>query len=112
MTSCACPTSRLTSVQFTHGVVMQRCQAHELATWTVDGRRADARTVRGRLKDVFVESRGQRRTAAPARTPRVAQPAVPAHPAGAVAAMAQAPDDDLLTALLNARGLTGSWATA
>lgn len=108
MTSCACPASSLTAVQFAHGVVMQRCRSHELATWTVNGRRADTRTVRGLLKDLFVESRGQRRDSAPAHASRVVRRDVPVP----VDALAGLQDDDLLTALLNARGLQGSWVTA
>ena len=108
MTSCACPASSLTAVQFAHGVVMQRCRSHELATWTVDGRRADTRTVRGLLKDLFVETRCQRRTP----SPRALPVAVPAQATAAVDVLDGLAADDLLTALLNARGVQGRWATA
>ena len=103
MTRCACPASTLTSVAFASGVAMQRCPSHELQSWTVDGRPTDARTARRLLQALFVESRGQRRSGAPAsrRTIPPAQPAAPARHS-----------DEDLTALLNARGLPGTWSVA
>ena len=112
MNSCACPASSLTSVEFAHGVVMQRCRSHELQTWTVDGRRTDARTVRRLLKEVFVETRGRTRSTSPSRAPRVAHLDVPTYgdPSSEVALGAGA--DERLTALLRSRGLQGSWSVA
>ena len=106
MSTCACPASSLTSVSFAHGVVMQRCGSHELQTWTVNGRRTDGRAVRGLLKDLFVETRGQRRPAAELPTHQVARSGARTHVAP------DATTDERLTALLNARGVQGSWAIA
>jgi hypothetical protein len=114
MDTCSCAPASLTCVTFARGIVMRRCPAHEVQSWTVDGSRTDAATARGLLKDVFVELRGQRvRSSSPAPTPRVLHLDVPSYdddPSTEVALPAGA--DERLTALLNARGLQGSWATA
>jgi len=117
MNSCACPASRLTSVAFAHGVVMQRCRSHELQTWTVNGRRTDAGAVRSLLKDLFVETRGQRRSTSPIPAQQVIT--LPAAPSSAGLTSEFSSDvaldagaDERLTALLRSRGLQGSWAVA
>ena len=117
MNRCACPASSLTSLEFAHGVVMQRCMSHEQQSWTVDGRLADARTVRSLLKDLFVEARGQRRSTVGARPRRVGHLNAPARDRTTSGAPAAGVDvdagaDEQLTALLRARGLQGSWAVA
>ena len=110
MNSCACPASRLTSVAFAHGVVMQRCRAHETQTWTVNGRPADGRTVRSLLKDLFVETRGLTRTSRPAPAQKVVAPSAQRN---AEREEEVTPGlDEQLTALLRARGLQGSWAVS
>ena len=116
MNSCACPASSVTSVAFAHGVVMQRCRAHELQTWTVEGRRTDASTVRTLLKDLFVETRGQRRSTSPIPAQQVitlpdpSSASLTSEFSSDVALDAGA--DERLTALLRSRGLQGSWAVA
>ena len=114
MDTCSCAPATLTCVTFARGVVMRRCRRHELQTWTVDGRRTDAETARGLLRDLFVEMRGERaRSTSPAPTPRVLHLEVPSYdddPSAEVALPAGA--DERLTALLNSRGLQGSWAVA
>ena len=113
MNSCACPASSLTSVAFAHGVVMQRCRSHELQTWTVDGRKTDARTVRTLLKDLFIETRGQRRSTSPAASPQsVVHLDVPSQASTSSDVALGAGADERLTALLRSRGLQGSWAVA
>ena len=106
MNSCACPASRLTSVAFAHGVVMQRCRSHETQAWTVNGRPAAAPAVRSLLKDLFIETRGRTRTSRPAPVQPVAAPRAER------AADPTAGLDEQLTALLRARGMQGSWAVA
>ena len=111
MSTCVCAPAHLTSVAFAHGIVMRRCQRHELQTWTQDGRPTDARTVQRLLKDLFVEQRGTRSTS-PARRPAPVALTLPAasHPSSDVALGAGA--DEALTKLLRSRGLQGSWAVA
>ena len=113
MDNCSCAPASLTCVTFARGVVMRRCPVHEIQTWTVDGSRTDAGTARSLLKDLFVDLRGQRgRSTSPARGRRVLHLDVPsvADPSSEVALPAGA--DEHLTALLNSRGLQGSWAVA
>ena len=111
MSTCVCAPAHLTSVAFAHDIVMQRCQRHELLTWTKDGRPTDTRTVRTLLKDLFVETRGARSTSPVARpaTPALTVPAQ-SHPSSDVALGAGA--DEALTSLLRSRGLQGSWSVA
>jgi hypothetical protein len=112
MNSCACPASSLTSVAFAHGVVMQRCRSHELQSWTVNGRRTDAGTVRGLLKDLFIETRGQRRSTSPIQAQKVVHLDVPSYESTSSDVALDAGADERLTALLRSRGLQGSWAVA
>lgn len=100
MTSCACPPSTLTSLTFAEGIVLVRCRAHDQQAWVVEGRVMETAAALPALKDVFIEQRGKGgrpstvRRKPPVRVRREA-------PVGAV--------EDRLTALLNARGLPGSW---
>lgn len=113
MSTCACAPSHRTTVAFSHGIVLQRCRLHDLQTWTLDGRATDAPTVRGLLKDLFVEARGARtRSTSPLRR-RASAPlraAVPTEVPRDVALGAGA--DEALTALLRSRGVQGSWSVA
>lgn len=108
MTTCACPATSLASLRFADGLVMLRCASHELQTWYVDGRPAERHEVLPALKDLFVDRRGERRsTPAPARrVVRLSEPV--AYDAGP----ADTDDSARLTALLQARGLSGTWAVA
>ncbi|MCW2679889.1 MAG: hypothetical protein JWM62_1290 [Frankiales bacterium] len=111
MSTCVCAPAHLTSVAFPHGIVMQRCQRHELQMWTKDGRPTDTGTVRTLLKDLFVEKRGTRSTSPIARpAPARMHLPVQSHDRSDVALDAGA--DEALTALLRSRGLQGSWAVA
>ena len=113
MSTCSCPRSSLTSVAFAHGVMMQRCRAHELQAWTVEGRPADDATVRRLLKDLFVESRGRRgRSTSPAPARTVVHLDLPAQEQVFSDVALDAGADAQLTALLRSRGLQGSWAVA
>lgn len=89
---------------------MQRCTSHELQTWTVDGRTADAGTVRSLLKDVFVETRGQRRSILPVPAQKVGRVQAPSYERASSDVDLDA--GDRLTALLRFRGLQGTWAVA
>ena len=110
MSTCDCAPGTLTSFAFSNGVVLQRCLLHEVQSWTGADRSASGTAPLTALKDLFVQERGHwkrpvppPRAAAPApRPPAPREHVVPADP----------PTDDLLTALLNARGLTGAWAVA
>ena len=111
MSTCACAPSSRTSVAFAHGIVLQRCSAHELQTWTQDGRATDAPTVRRLLKDLFVETRGTRSTPPRAR-PAVLPLGLPAQSRPSSDVALDAGTDEALTALLRSRGLQGSWSVA
>jgi hypothetical protein len=111
MNSCACPPATLTSVAFAHGIVMQRCVSHEQQTWILDGRPIDSATVRPALKDLFIQQRDLRQRPRSAAPRRHAVPLVPT-PTPVVQHPAADPRADDLTALLNARGLQGSWSVA
>ena len=116
MSSCSCSPDALSSVTFGNGTVLVRCPAHEAQHWLVDGRPVEVTVALGRLRALFTEHRSRAsrepalrqpalRQAAP--RPRVIQLPQPA-PAGSPVRV----DDEALTALLHARGLSGSWAVA
>lgn len=110
MTRCQCPATSLTSVRFADGLVMVRCSAHEQQAWLVDGQPAEKHQVLPALKDLFVDRRGERstsrRTASKQRVVRLPETT----PYEAVPA--DADDSARLTALLHARGLSGTWAVS
>jgi hypothetical protein len=113
MSTCGCAPATLTSVAFANGVVLQRCRTHEVQTWTGGDRATSGTAPLPALKDLFVQERGHgKRPAAAARRARVARPAAPRPAAAAPDVRPEAPSDDLLTALLNARGLSGAWTVA
>ena len=101
MSTCACPRATLTSLTFADGIVLVRCRAHEQQTWVVDGRPMTAAAALPVLKDLFVEQRGK------GRRPRSVRRKPPAAPPRE--AMPDTVVDERLTALLNARGVPGSW---
>lgn len=104
MPSCTC--ADRTSVVFTTGVELLRCSAHDSQTWRVRGRTATRAVAVAALRDAF-----QDRTAAPRRRPVPRPSGVPARVVTLPDAAAPVPSAEALTALLNARGLAGSWAT-
>lgn len=105
MTTCACPATSLASLRFADGLVLLRCSAHEQQTWYVDGRPAERHEVLPVLKELFVDRRGERAgRRAPARQVVQLPEAAPAVPEKA--------DNARLTALLQARGLSGTWVVA
>ena len=108
MTSCPCPPASLTSVCFAEGVVLVRCSAHEQQSWFVDGQEVARTEALTALKDLVVARRGERRTAATSRRPKVIRMQEPV----AYDVPAEADDAERLTALLRARGLSGTWAVA
>ncbi len=109
MAPCSCPPAALTCVRFADGVVMVRCGVHEQQSWSVDGRPAGRDDALAALKGVFVERRGERRTGrAPSPRPQVIRMTEPV----AYDVAPEAGDDARLTALLRARGLSGTWAVA
>lgn len=107
MTRCHCAAASLTSLRFADGLVLLRCAAHEQQTWFVDGRPAERHEVLPALRELFEDRRGERSTG---RTP-AARPRVVRLPE---AAPVEADTDDgaRLTALLHARGLSGTWVVA
>ena len=109
MNTCACAPAARTSVAFAHGIVMHRCRVHELLTWTVEGRPVETSDVRGQLKDLFVEERGQQRRASGPAADKVIRLSAPLE---RTAPADDATVDEQLTALLRSRGVQGSWATA
>ena len=100
MSPCTCAVPDLTAVRFAQDVVLLRCTRHEQQAWTVDGRPATAARAHAVLREVFEDGRTRRHTPRVAPHARVVQLVPPASTAEA------------LTALLNARGLAGSWAVA
>jgi len=110
MTSCACPAASLASLRFTDGLVMLRCASHEQQAWFVDGRPAERDQVLPALKELFVDRRGERRTSrVTAARPRVLRMQ---EPVAYDAVSPEADDSARLTALLHARGMSGTWAVA
>ena len=107
MSSCSCSPGSLVSVTFGNGTVMTRCPAHETQRWLVDGRPVEVPIALDGLRSLFVEERGVRAGRQVSRTERVIQ--LPRAPEAVAPASV---DDASLTALLHARGLTGSWAVA
>ena len=111
MSSCSCSPHALSSVTFGNGIVLVRCPAHEAQRWLVDGRPVEVTVALGRLRALFAEHRSRAprepapRQAAPQR--RVIQLPQPTSAEQPVRV-----DDDALTALLHARGLSGTWAVA
>ena len=106
MPSCPCAPADLTRVRIADAVELLRCSAHDLQRWVVDGEPVGREAVLHRLRGVFDDRRGERRSS------RLAPP-LPAvvrlpEPAAALAGTA----DEQLTALLRARGIEGSWALA
>ena len=101
MSTCSCAPAHRTSVAFAHGIVMQRCRAHDLQTWTHHGRPTDAGTVRTLLKDLFVEQRGTR-SGMPRHVPRIHRAPVVRTPA----------PEDAIAAVLRAHGVEGTWSIA
>ena len=113
MSSCSCPRTALTAVTFDGGAVLLRCLAHEQQSWVVDGREVTASDAMALLRDSFVAGRSRRPAPGTRRHKVVRMPDTPA-----VDPYPQTPQptgrgaDADLTALLNARGLSGSWAVA
>ena len=112
MTSCGCARPALTSLTFGPGIVLLRCSAHEAQSWVVDGREAATADALASLRTVFVERRGQRQpTGATGSHPRRRRTDVPAQPARPEVVDLADPDARL-TALLQSRGIAGSWTVA
>ena len=113
MSSCCCPRAALAAVTFDNGAVLLRCTAHEQQRWLVEGREVATSEALGLLRDAFTAGRS-RRPEPPTRRHRVVRmpdtAAVDPYPQAPVPTGRGADAD--LTALLNARGLTGSWAVA
>ena len=125
MLPCGCARPALISLTFGPGIVLLRCAAHETQSWLVDGAETGTADALASLKTLFVERRGRRQPA----TDGAAHPRrrrtdvradvradVPAQPAARPAALPAVVDlgdaDARLTALLQARGLSGSWSIA
>ena len=105
MPPCAC--ADRTSVVFTTGVELLRCSAHDSQTWRVRGRTTTRAVAVAALRDAF-----QDRTGAHGRRRTASRPSgVPARVVTLPDATSPVPSAEALTALLHARGLTGSWAT-
>lgn len=113
MSTCPCSPDALTRVTFDNGTVLLRCPAHEAQRWLVDGQPVDSAAALAGLRELFTQQRGSR--AGRVRTPhRVIQLPTSREtvPARDVDVRDVRVDDASLTALLQARGLTGSWAVA
>ena len=107
MTGCPCPAGSLAQVSFADGVVMLRCAAHEMQRWCLNGHPVERDVALGMLKDLFLARRGERSGTPP--RPRVLRlPAAPSYDLPSP----EAEDGARLTALLHARGLSGTWAVA
>jgi hypothetical protein len=110
MSSCTCSPEILATVSFSNGLVLLRCPAHETQQWLLDGEPVDRSEAFAGLRARFVEQRvehGTRPARRRARVIRLPEPVV--HPEPVLSGRV---DDESLTALLHARGLTGTWAVA
>lgn len=113
MSSCTCTDATEATVSFHNGTVLLRCAAHERSRWLVDGREVPTAVAVAGLRELFRTERIQRQQRKEPRRqvvrlpePRTVEPyEVPAEPAAA-------PDGALLTALLHAHGVSGTWAVA
>lgn len=116
MSSCCCPRTALSAVTFDSGAVLLRCHAHEQQRWVVAGREVSSTDALALLRDAFLAGRSRRPEPRSRRHHKVVQlpdtPAVAADPYPATPRLSGADASADLTALLNARGLSGSWAVA
>lgn len=111
MSTCPCSSHALVLVTFDNGTALLRCPAHETQRWLVDGRPADSTEALSALRELFVQERTERRSRRRARTrPRVIRLPEPAPVQQVTPPLGV--DDASLTALLQARGLSGTWAIA
>lgn len=113
MSSCSCPRAALTAVTFDGGAVLLRCLAHEQQRWLVEGREVATSEALGLLRDAFVAGRSRQPAPGTPRPKVVRMPdalAVDPYPSTPQPTGRGADAD--LTALLHARGLSGSWAVA
>lgn len=105
MPPCTC--ADRTAVVFTTGVELLRCSTHDTQTWRVHGRPTTRAVAVAALRDAF-----QVRTfSEPRRRPAPRRSGVPERVVALPDASAPVPSAEALTALLNARGLAGTWAT-
>ena len=113
MSSCSCPRADLTAVTFDGGAVLLRCLAHEQQRWLVDGREVPSSQAMGLLREAFVAGRTRRAVRSTPRPTTVRMPDAPdvdPYPPSPRLTGRDASAD--LTALLRARGISGSWAVA
>ena len=113
MSSCPCPRTALAAVTFDNGAVLLRCPSHEEQRWLVEGREVSTTDALALLRDSFVAGRSRRPQPGTRRHRIVRMPDTPA--VDPYPETPQLSGDDAsadLTALLNARGLSGSWAVA
>ena len=115
MSSCRCPRTALAAVTFDNGAVLVRCPSHEQQRWLVEGREVSSTDALALLRDAFSAGRNRRPEPGTRRHKVVRMPDTPAVAVDPYPETPQLSGDDAsadLTALLNARGLTGSWAVA
>lgn len=115
MSSCSCPRTALAAVTFDNGAVLLRCPSHEQQRWIVAGQEVSSTDALALLRDAFAAGRSRRpepgtRRHKVVRMPDTTTVAVDPYPQAPQLSGTDASAD--LTALLNARGLTGSWAVA
>lgn len=113
MSPCRCPRVALAAVTFDNGAVLLRCPSHEQQRWLVEDREVSTTDALALLRDAFVAGRSRRPEPGTRRHEVVRMPDTPAvdpYPETPRLSGNDASAD--LTALLNARGLTGSWAVA
>lgn len=115
MSTCPCPSTALAAVTFDNGAVLLRCPSHEQQRWLVEDREVSTTDALALLRDAFVAGRSRRPEPGTRRNKIVRMPDTPAVAVDPYPETPQLSGDDAsadLTALLNARGLTGSWAVA
>lgn len=115
MCSCSCPRTALAAVTFDNGAVLLRCPSHEQQRWLVEDQEVSTTDALALLRDSFVAGRTRRPEPGTSRHKIVRMPETPAGAVDPYPGTPQLSGDDAsadLTALLNARGLTGSWAVA
>lgn len=113
MSSCTCTDATEATVSFQNGTVLLRCADHDRSRWLVDGQEVPTAVAFSRLREHFHAERLQpQRHKTPRRQVVLLPQPRAVEPYEVRATPVTAPSDEELTALLQAHGVSGSWAVA